>query len=295
VNSRSIHVSGISLHTESFGDPGRPGLLLIMGATACAVWWPQEFCQALADRDYHVIRFDHRDTGRSTTGVPGQVNYNVEDMANDAVRVLDAYGLESAHCMGMSLGGYLAQLIALKTPARVRSLTLVASEPLSSGDEQAPPAIDPAILEHYGRSAVLDWSDREAVVAYQVELWRLLSGPCRSFDAAAIRRMAEADFDITADSRTPFNHAAVADCPGWGSRLGDIRHPTLVIHGTHDPVLPFSKGEALAAAIPGARLLPLEGAGHELHRSDWPVIVDAVARHMSAADASRQPARTGGR
>lgn len=149
--------------------------VIIMGAMSSAVWWPEDFCCQLADPGRYVIRYDHRDTGRSTCYAPGTAASPVEDLADDAVRVLCGHGADSGHFVGMSLDGLLAQLVALKDPERVRSLTLIASGPLAATDPGMP-SMDPAILAHHQRASDLDWTDREAVVAYQIGAWRLLSG-----------------------------------------------------------------------------------------------------------------------
>ena len=277
-----IETDGIFLYSEAFGDANDPPVLLIMGAMASGVWWPEDFCRELARRGRYVIRYDHRDTGRSMSYEPGQPGYTTEDLADDAVRVLDGYGIGQAHLVGMSLGGYLSQLIALKHPGRVLTLTLIASERLALADPSMP-SMDPSIVEYHTKAAELDWSDREAVVEYQVGAWRLLSGSRHPFDEAAIRALAAADFDRTPDPRTAFNHAALGDAQRWVGRLHEITVPALVIHGTEDPVLPYAHGLALRDALPNATLLTLEGAGHELHPSDWGVILDAIERHTGRA------------
>src|SRR5919106_474917 len=280
MRARDIDTNGISLHSEAVGDPADPAVLLIMGAMSSAVWWPEEFCRRLAGRGRYVIRYDHRDTGGSTSHAPGRSSYSVEDLADDAVAVLDGYGLDRAHLVGMSLGGYLAQLIALKHARPTLSLTLIASERLATADPELP-AMDPSIAEYHARAAEVDWSDRDPVVSYQIGAWRLLSGSAHAFDEQAIRAMAEADFDRTPSLLTTFNHAALGDPIGWVDRLDEIDVPALVVHGTEDPVLPYAHALALEAALPRASLLTLEGTGHELHRADWPAILDAVERHTA--------------
>ncbi len=280
MNARRIDANGISLYSEAVGDPAHPAVLLVMGAMSSAVWWPDAFCRRLAARRRYVIRYDHRDTGQSTSYPPGGAPYTVEDLADDAVRVLDGYGIGQAHLMGMSLGGFLAQLVALKHRARVRTLTLVASERLALADPGMP-GMDSSIPAYHARAADLDWTDREAVLGYQVGAWRLLSGSAHPFDEAAIRTMAAADYDRTPNPLSAFNHATLDDAGAWVNRLDEIDAPALIIHGTEDPVLPYAHALALEAALPRPTLLPLEGTGHELHRADWPVILDAVERHTT--------------
>lgn len=280
MQSNQVETNGVTLHTEAFGDPDDEAVLLVMGAMASAVWWPDEFCRELADRGRYVVRYDHRDTGESTSYEPGKAPYTVEDLADDALGVLDACAIDAAHLVGMSLGGYLSQLVALRHPERVRSLTLFASEPLALADPDLP-GIDSSILEYHTRAGELDWTDRQAVIDFQVGAWRLLSGSAHRFDEAAIRAMAEADFDRTPDPLTAFNHTTLGDAEGWVGRLDEMQVPALIIHGTEDPVLPYAHALALEAALQRSTLLTLEGTGHELHRNDWPVILDAIASHTA--------------
>lgn len=158
---KMIENRGVQIATQTFGAPADPALLLAMGATASMLGWPDELCATLADRGLLVIRFDHRDTGASTTLPPGEADYTVEDMAADVIAVLDGYGLERAHLMGMSLGGFIAQMVASQHPERVLSLTPVASEPLG-WDGPPLPTISQAFLDHFGGFGSLDWSGREA-------------------------------------------------------------------------------------------------------------------------------------
>jgi pimeloyl-ACP methyl ester carboxylesterase len=282
MNTRSVTTNGVTIFTESVGDPSHPPLLLIMGAMASGVWWPEELCRQLAARGRFVIRYDHRDTGGSTSFPPGETRYTPEAMADDALAVLDAYGIERAHLVGMSLGGYLAQIVALKAPGRVLSLTLIASERLALTDPAIPP-MDPRVPEYHARAATLDWADRDAVLEYQLGAWRILNGSAHEFDEAHIRELAEADSERTPDPLTPFNHAGLGDATAWVGRLDEISAPVLIIHGTEDPVLPYAHAIALHAAFRGSQLVTLKGSGHELHPGDWPTIMAAIIRHTAGA------------
>jgi pimeloyl-ACP methyl ester carboxylesterase len=275
MESKWISHNGVRLFSESFGTLGDPPILLIMGAMASAVWWAEDFCGQLADLGRYVIRYDHRDTGRSTSYESGHIHYSVEDLADDAFCVLDGYGIQTAHLVGMSLGGFLAQLMALKHPQRVKSLTLIASEPLAESDPVIP-GIDPSILEYHAKASELDWANREAVIDYQIGAWRLMSGSAHPFDESAIRKLAGDDFDRTPNFRTTFNHALLEGGDQWFNRLHEIAVPTLVIHGTEDCVLPYAHGLALQAEIQDTMLLSLSETGHELHRGDWSVILEAI-------------------
>jgi pimeloyl-ACP methyl ester carboxylesterase len=251
-----------------------------MGAMASGLWWPEGFCRQLAERGRYVIRYDHRDTGTSTSYPPGGATYTVEDLADDAIGVVDAYRIRRAHVVGMSLGGYLGQIISLKYPERVASLTLIASEALVGPDPNIP-GLDPAVLAYHAKSADLDWTDRAAVMQYQVGAWRLLSGSAHPFDEEAIRAIAGADFDRTPNPLSAFNHATLSDPTDWLERLSELRAPVLIVHGTEDPVVSYGHALKLHATIAGSRLVTLPGTGHELHRSDWPAILEAIETHTN--------------
>jgi len=229
-----------------------------------------------------VIRYDHRDTGRSTSYEPGSINYSVEDMADDAVRVLDACEISHVHLAGMSLGGFLAQLIALKHPERVLTLTMIASGKLASEDVDLPP-IDPKVHAYHSQGPSLDWSDRQAVIKYMVGGWRLIAGSAHPFDEETIRALATQEVERADNVFTSMNHALITGGDRWYDRLGEIQVPALVIHGTEDLVLPYAHGVALQKALPQATLLTLAGTGHELHRDDWNVIIGAILSHTASS------------
>lgn len=278
VRSKTVATKAAALHSEAFGDHQNPTILLIMGAMASGMWWPDEFCGELANTGRFVIRYDHRDTGASTSYEPGKPGYTVEDLADDAIVLLDAYGVKRADIVGMSLGGYLSQLIALKYPNRVLTLTLIASERLALADSSLPSS-SPSIIEYHAKAGQLNWKNRSAVIDYQVGAWRLLTGPDRTFDEQLIREVAGKDYDRTQNPLAAFNHAALSDATGWVGRLDEIKIPVLIIHGTNDPVLPYAHALALKSAFKSSTLLTLKGAGHELNRADWNTIIAAIDRH----------------
>ena len=274
---RIIERDGMPFATESFGRPGDPALLMIMGATASMLWWPDELCAALAAAGRFVIRYDNRDTGRSVTGPPGAPGYTMDDMADDTLGILDGYGLARAHLVGMSLGGMIAQIAALKAPERVASLTLVSTAAFDEDDPDLP-GMDPAVLAHFGRAATLDWNDRAAAVEFLVDGDRVSAGPQACFDEARARRLAERQIDRALNPASALNHALLDGASAWAGRLGEIRAPALVIHGRFDPVLPLAHARQLAGRLPGARLSTLD-AGHELNAADWPRLVAEIAAH----------------
>jgi pimeloyl-ACP methyl ester carboxylesterase len=282
VTERMIDVSGVQLCTESFGEPTDPPVLLVMGLGASMLWWDEGFCQALADRGRHVIRYDHRDTGRSTTYEPGHPGYSDVDLVADAVGVLDAYGLPAAHVVGVSAGGAMAQLLARDFADRVLSLVLISTSPALPGDRELPPPTDEFL--RFVAEAEVDWSSRESVIEHLVGYARLLAAGQRPFDDTGVADLVRRDVERARNVASLQNHDLMAHDRQPPPR-GSITAPTLVIHGTADPMFPLAHGRALADEIPGATLLQLDGAGHGVDRADWQTIVSAIVRHTAAVPA----------
>jgi pimeloyl-ACP methyl ester carboxylesterase len=244
------------------------------------LWWPDALCSQLAASGRFVIRYDHRDTGESTAYPPGEPGYTLDDMADDALRVLDRYEIHRAHIVGMSLGGIIGQMLAFRTPERVATLTLIASTPFGPEATGLPP-FDPKILEYHKNGATIDWTNRNAVVDYMANGWALLSGSAHACDMPMVRAIASREATRARSLPSMFNHALLkggGEC--WG-HLAAIDLPVLILHGTEDPALPFPHGEALAKAIIGSRLIPFPGTGHELHPADWDRMVDAIVAQTS--------------
>ncbi len=274
-----IDHQGIHLAAETFGDAADPAVLLVMGATASMLGWPDDFCAALAATGHFVIRFDHRDTGQSTLWPPGEADYALEDMAGDLLAVLDAFGIGAAPLVGLSLGGYLAQMVALTAPHRVVSLVLIGAEPL--GWDGAPlPSIAPAFLDHFAGLALLDWGDRDAVAAFLVEIERLCTGSDTRFDRARAQAQVARVLAHTDSPASAFNHAALTARDDWTGGFRRIACPVLVIHGAEDPILPVGNGQALAAGIPGAELMILPDTGHEIPPRAIAPMEARIARHL---------------
>jgi pimeloyl-ACP methyl ester carboxylesterase len=278
-----VQANGVDLCVETFGDPTDPAILLIMGSSASMDWWEDEFCERLAAGSRFVIRYDHRDTGRSISYDPGAPLYTLRDLVADAVGLLDTFGPASAHLVGMSMGGAIAQLVALDHPGRVASLTLISTSPAGPGpDDPDLPAMSEETLAQFAVGDP-DWSDRAAVIDYTVQLARVSAGRSRPFDEAAFRDLAGRVFDRTVNIASSMtNHNAMEGGDRWRERLGELSAPTLVVHGTEDPVLPYGHALALAEEIPGAQLLALERTGHELPRAVWDVLVPAILEHTSS-------------
>ena len=281
----------IELEYDHFGNPTDPALLLIMGFTAQMVAWEEEFCQQLADRGHFVIRFDNRDCGLSTKlhGVPSNsdavimaammetemppVPYTLSDMAADAMQVLDHLNIERAHIMGASMGGMIAQTVAIEHPHRVKTLISVMSQPgeLTVGQptqEAMELIVTPAP------------SDRDEYIAFapKWQLWQ--SRKYRSDEVS--RRNAIRDFDRSNyPEGGPRQMAAIYASGSRAEGLQKLQIPTLVIHGTEDQLITPSGGERTAELIPNSTLLMVEDMGHDLPQPLWPLYVDAISKHTA--------------
>jgi pimeloyl-ACP methyl ester carboxylesterase len=274
---RMIEANGVELCTEAFGDPADAPILLIMGIGASMLWWEEDFCWMLAGAGRFVMRYDHRDTGRSVTYEPGRPEYTGADLTADAVGVLDGFGIPAAHLVGVSAGGGIAQEVALDSADRVLSLILISTSPATPSDHDLPPP-----TPEFGRfvaTAEVDRSNPDSVIEYLVDYSRILAGGERAFDETRVRELVRRDIERARDFAAVQNHDLMSHGEGSLKPLSSITSPTLVIHGTADPMFPIEHGEALAEEIPGARLLRLEGAGHGVDRADWEVVVEAILEH----------------
>ncbi len=270
-------INGVAICTESFGAREDPCILLIMGAMASMVWWDKEFCMRLAAKGRFVIRYDHRDVGRSICYPPGQLEYSVHDLVDDAVGVLASHSIEKAHFVGMSLGGMIAQVAALRYPDRVSSITAIASGLFDYRPDL--PQIDPKILAYHARAATVDWNNKESIPQYMVGGWKLLNGSRHAFDEERATALAHEEIRRAKSLVSMFNHAMLRGAEELYGKAYSIRIPVLVIHGTEDTVLSYAHGKALCDAIPHARLVTLEGAGHEIHRNDWDLVISEITTH----------------
>jgi len=289
-SQKMVRTNGVDLCAESFGEPGDPAILLIAGAASSMDYWENELCRRLAAGRF-VIRYDHRDTGQSVCYEPGAPPYTGRDLIADAIGLLDAFGQGSAHVVGMSMGGGCAQLLTLDHPDRVASLVLMSTSSGPGGPGSSNPDLPP-VSERLRASFAQptpepDWSDRAAVIDYLVAEERLYAGSW-PYDEAARRALLGRIVDRTINMASAVrNHFAMEDDDEGPlrPRLGQIRAPTLVLHGTEDPLLPFGHGEALAREIRGAELVPMERVGHEYPpRPVWDVVVPAILRHTAAAE-----------
>ena len=271
-----LRVGSVDLCAQSFGERGDPAILLIGGSSSSMDWWETDFCTQLAAAGRFVIRYDLRDTGQSVHYPAGAPDYGSQELVADAVGLLDAYGIGAACLVGISMGGAIAQLVALDHPDRVSSLVLVST--FAPGGPSVPP--DERLQAYFAALPELDWTDPDAVVARQVGLARALASTSVPFDEAGTRALIELALGRTADVRASLtNHDVVRDDrKPWFSRLHEIRVPTLVVHGEEDPLVRLPLAEATVAEIPGATLLVEPGVGHEFVRRSWPIVIPAVLR-----------------
>lgn len=275
---RLLDLGDVELCAEAFGDPADPTVLLIMGLAASMLHWDEQFCERLAAGGRYVIRYDHRDTGRSTTCPPGEPNYTGDDLTADALRVLDAFGVDRAHLVGMSAGGGIAQEIALDHPQRVRTLTLQSTTPIGRVDADLPGMSDElaAVFSETG-AATASADPVEAIIDGERPFHGVLP-----FDEERWRDVATRSVARSRNVDSAANNFMVEQGSAAHDGLGRITVPTLVMHGTHDPLFPLPHGEALAAAIPGARFLVLDGVGHEPPpRSTYDLVVPALLDHTA--------------
>ncbi len=290
------NANGIQIEYETFGNAsGRP-LLFIIGLGGQLNQWDEDLCRDLAERGYYVIRFDNRDVGLSTkieeSGEPDLMDifgklmkgekikppYTIEDMADDAVGLLDALGIRKAHICGMSMGGMIAQTIAIRHPSRLLSLTSIYS---TTGNPELPQP-KPEVMELLITPPPVE---REACIEHMLKVFKAIAGHGFPVDEKWTRRISAESFDrcfypqgiarqlvaiLTQDNRVP--------------ALASVKVPTLVVHGTDDPLVSVEGGKDTARAIPGAQLMLIEGMGHDLpHGGAWPQIIEALVAHTQKA------------
>jgi pimeloyl-ACP methyl ester carboxylesterase len=286
-------VGEIELCYETFGAAGSPPLLLIMGLAAQMLMWDDDFCEQLAGRGFRVIRFDNRDVGRSThlrgaktpkrwhllLRSPRGAAYTLDEMAEDAVGLLDHLDIAAAHVVGASMGGMIAQLMAINHPDRVLSLVSIMSTTGARGVGRPEPRVARHLLRRAAR-------ERDAYIEDHIATYRLIGSPGYDFDEDRQRQRAARLFErgvYPAGSARQLG--AVTSSQDRTEQLGAIQVPTTVIHGDADPLVDVSGGRATAAAIPGATLTIVPGMGHDLPRAVWPQILDAIAANAGVAAA----------
>lgn len=294
-----LKANGLQLEYDSFGEPANPAILLIMGLGGQMVLWPPNFCQQLAGAGYYVIRFDNRDIGLSEyirgharpnllragvqlrLGMRPKAPYSLQDMAADAVGLLDALGIERAHVVGASMGGMIAQLMALDAPARLRSLTAIMT---SSGNPRLPQA---SLALQFRLARPRGSHDRSSVIADSMRTWRLIGSPAYPPHADELRASVTAHYERAYHpGGIARQMLAILAAENRAPRLGRVTTPTLVVHGQHDPLVPVAAAHELARLIPQASLQILPGMGHDFPPALMPVIGQRMIAHMRQADST---------
>lgn len=230
----------------------------------------------MAEKGYFVIRYDNRDVGKSTAYPP----YTLEDMVHDAIGIWDGYNIQEAHLVGMSLGGLLAQMAALMFEDRVASFTLYATGPFGPSDPDIP-SMDERVLGFQAKASEVDWDDEEAVAGYLAQGAAMQTGSRHAFDKGRGMNLAKAEFRRANNYISMFNHAGLQGGESLYGRVNEVQQVVLLIHGTEDPIWNYRHTKVLLEELKQAELITLEGTGHELHRNDWDVIIDAIDQHIS--------------
>jgi len=287
--------NGIELEYDAVGSPGDPPVLLIMGLGAQMIAWDDEFVLGLARRGHFVVRFDNRDVGLSThfdgapapaapvllarraAGEPLGVAYRLGDMANDAAGLLDHLGVAGAHVVGASMGGMIAQTLAIEHPGRVRSLTSI----MSTTGQPGLPQAKPEAMARLGNPVP---REREAFVEHSLATARIMAGSGFPFDEERSRRLAARNFDRAFYPQGVARQiAAVMASGSRRDALAKLDVPALVIHGLEDPLIPVEGGLDTHQAIARSELLLIDGMGHSLPRGVWPTVLDSIQKHVARA------------
>lgn len=291
----NVTANGIQLEYDTFGDKSSSALLLIAGNGTQLLFWDTEFCELLAKTGLFVIRFDNRDAGLSTkfdeAGVPDimaaikaamegeqvAAAYSLDDMADDCVGLLDALHIEKAHICGASMGGMIAQVVAYRHPQRVLSLTSIMS---NTGNPHLPQGKPEAIAAVVAPPP----TERTAYIEHNMNVWRKIWSPGFPFEEKRARAYLAKSYDRSYYPQgMARQNMAILSHGDRTSSLSSIKAPTLVIHGSGDPLIPVEAGKDTARVIPGANLLIIDGMGHDLPTGAWPEIVAAISRHIKQA------------
>jgi pimeloyl-ACP methyl ester carboxylesterase len=290
MTEQRANVGAVELVYETIGDPADPALLLVMGLGMQLIHWDLEFCEGLASRGFRVIRFDNRDAGLSTkidapvpnvmramAGLPIRAPYLLADMADDSFGLLDHLGIERAHVTGASMGGMIAQTMAIRRPERVLSLGSMLS---TTGDRR----VGTPKLRVWSALMRRAPSGRAAYIEYFVRVFRMIGSPGYPVDEARLRERAAATYDrCHHPAGTARQLAAILASGSRTAALRRLRVPTVVVHGKADPLVPFRAGVATARAIPGAELVAFPGMGHDLPPALWPRFTDVLTKNAQRA------------
>lgn len=264
----------IKLTIEAFGKPSHPAILLIAGAASSMLYWDEFFCRKLSAKGFFVIRYDNRDTGESTTFKPDTINYTIVDMADDAKSILDSYKITKAHIMGISLGGLIAQIFALKYPENVNSLILMSTGYWGEISSDIP-AMDDAIIKILEEKSKIDWNDETQVLTYLLKISDLMLGS-KPLNMEREQFRIKQEFRRANNYQSMFNHSLIQGGEDFFNRIDEINVPCLIIHGTKDKIWHYKNAEFLHSNLRNSKLLELLGTGHELNPIDWNEIVNSI-------------------
>jgi pimeloyl-ACP methyl ester carboxylesterase len=291
----NVKVNGIQIEYDTFGEAGSKPLLMVKGIGQQMITWSDDFCSLLAQAGHYVIRYDHRDVGLSSKlenektpelaeiiatvarGEKIKPPYTLDDMAADAIGLLDALNIAKAHVCGMSMGGAIAQILAISYPSRLLSLTLMMT---STGNPDVPPAKPEAMAALF--SMVTAPNQREAYIEYLLPAFRTIGSPGFPFNEEYFRKLLGRLFDR---SFYPVGmirqYLALLSQENRNPALAKVKLPTLIVHGADDPLVPVEAGKEAAKVIPGSEILIIEGMGHDLPREVWPAVVEAMTKNTT--------------
>ena len=284
MTTQRVDANGIEIAYDTFGDPGDAPLVLVMGLGTQRLAWPAEFCAELASQGFFVVRFDNRDIGESThldeLPSPSPVAvvlrrskpaYLLDDLAADTLAFIDALGLKDVHLVGASMGGFIAQLVAIRRPELLASLTLIMTSTGSRLVGRTKPSVLAAVLRRKPAA------DRPGAIEASVDMLRLIHSPAYPFDEPVVREFAGQSYDRAYDPAGAQRQlGAVVSQSDRTRKLARLDVPTLVMHGLHDPLVNVSGGLAVARAIPGARFVGFHGMAHDLPRELWPDFIAEI-------------------
>jgi|EndMetStandDraft_9_1072997.scaffolds.fasta_scaffold23596_2 pimeloyl-ACP methyl ester carboxylesterase len=292
---------GVELCYQTFGSPGGDPLVLVMGLGGPMTWWDPELCTMLAEAGFHVVRFDNRDTGKSSRvegrvsrkdlvksflGRSGRPPYTLSDMAADAFGLMDHLGWDSAHVVGVSMGGMIVQTMAVDQPRRVRSLTSIMSTLGKRTVGWQHPSLLPALI---GPRA----AGREAYVASSAKMWQLIGSPGYPLDDSKVQSRAEETYDRGVSASGVMRQmVAILNQPDRSRALASLRIPAAVVHGSADKMVHVSGGRATARAIPGAELLVIDGMGHDMPQQLFETLTDIIRRTADRAGRDARSSRS---
>jgi len=295
--------NGLTIEYETFGDKANPALLLIMGVGCQLIMWPDDLCTGLAEKGFHVIRYDNRDIGLTTkiddagapdimaaltaqlSGQPVQAPYSLDDMADDAAALLEALGISQAHIVGASMGGMIAQLVAIRHSGKTKSLVSIMS---TTGNPDLPAAKDEAMGALLTPPAD---TSRDSLIAQGINMWKVIGSPGYPATDAELHTLAARNVDRSVCPEGFGRQVlAILSAPARNDALAKLSVPAMVLHGAADPLVPVEGGKDTAAAIPGARLEIIDGMAHDFSQALVPVYLDKIGGFVSEVEAGRAAA-----